>query len=288
LRESRLAWLFLAPLLLLVGGFVLVPIGGAVLQSLQQDVVYLPRRFIGLANYRWLLGDPAFWQSLRFTLLFAVVSVPIEVGLGLGVALVLNESFPGRGLLRAVVLIPWAIPAVVSGRVFELIYNYSFGAANWLLRLVRPGLEPVNWLGSGTGAFAALVAADAWKTTPFVAIILLAGLTGIPEPLYDQARIDRAGIRQRFLHITLPLLRPVLVVALLFRTIDALRVFDVVYVLTGGGPGGATESLSLLAYGYFSTGDFGFGSTASMVLFLLTFGLAVTYVKLGRFGEIVS
>jgi len=276
---------YLWPLVLLVGLLVLLPVIGTVIDSLFRDVAFLPRRFVGLVNYGRLLGDPAFWQSARFTLLFTLVSVPLELALGLGIALVLREAFPGRGLLRAVVLVPWAIPAAVSGRVFELITRSAHGAATWLLQTLGLADGPVNWLGTPAGAFGSLVVADAWKTAPFVAIILLAGLAHIPDDLYDQARVDGAGLWRRFTAITLPLLRPVLVVACLFRTIEALRIFDVIYVLTGGGPGGATTSLSLLAYDQFAAGDLGYGAAASTVLFLLTFALALVTVRLGRFGE---
>jgi multiple sugar transport system permease protein len=213
---------FLLPLLLVIGVFILQPVAGTVEDSFRRDVVFLPPRFAGWANYAALLHDPRFWNATRFTLLFTLVSVPLETGAGLILALVLNEALPWRGLWRACVLIPWAIPAAVSGRVFQLIYNYSGGAANWLLGATGLHHAPVNWLGTGAGAFAAVVAADAWKTTPFAAIILLAGLSAIPEALYQQAMLDRAGLFQRFAHVTLPLLRPVLIVTLLFRTIQSL------------------------------------------------------------------
>ncbi len=287
-RHARTWWTaapYLAPLLLLVGALILVPVIGTIVQSLHRDVVFLPRRFVGLTNYARLLHDPAFWQAARFTLGFALVTVPLELVIGLTIALVLREAFPGRGLLRAVALIPWAIPAAVSGRVFELIARSEHGAATWLAQALGLAHGAVPWLGSAPGAFGALVVADVWKTAPFVAIILLAGLAHIPDDLYAQARVDGAGLWRRFTHITLPLLRPVVVVACLFRAIEALRVFDIVYVLTGGGPGGATSSLSLLAYDHFSAGDPGYGATASTVLFLLTFALALAMVTLGRFGE---
>ena len=200
-------------------------------------------------------------------------------------ALILHEPFPWRGLLRACVLIPWAIPAAVSGRAFELIYNSSYGAANFVLSSLGVTDTPVNWLGSEIGAFVALVVADAWKTTPFAAILLLAGLSAIPEDLYRQAMVDRANAVQRFYRITLPLLRPVLVVTVLFRSVEALRIFDLIFVLTGGGPGGSTLSLSLLAYGYFSSGDFGYASAVSVVLFFLALGLSVVYMRLGGFAK---
>ncbi len=276
---------FILPLVLWVAVFILVPVLATLVNSLFLDVSFLPIRWLGPENYRRLLEDPGFWQALRFTVLFALVSVPLELAIGFALALVLNEPLPLRGWLRAVVLIPWAIPAAVSGRVFQLIYNYHYGLANALIRQLGLSAEPVNWLGSEPGAFFALVAADAWKTAPFVAIILLAGLAAIPGELYRQARVDGAGLVQRWRHLTVPLLRPVLVVALLFRSVDALRVFDMVYVITGGGPGGATNSLSLYGYDFFLAGDFGYGSAVSVVLFAIALLLSVIYLKAGRFAK---
>ncbi|NNF84904.1 MAG: sugar ABC transporter permease [Deltaproteobacteria bacterium] len=276
---------FLFPLATFVAVFILVPVIGTFAGSLMQDVTFLPKRFAGAENYRAMLSDPGFWQALRFTCLFTLVSVPLELFLGLLFALLLARPSPARGLLRACVLIPWAIPAAVSGRVFQLIYNYHYGLANYLAGIFGLTGQPVSWLGTPAGAFASLVMADAWKTTPFVAIILLAGLAGIPQELYLQAEIDRAGFFRRFTRVTLPLLSPVIVVALLFRTIDALRIFDLVFVLTGGGPGGSTTSLSLYGYNYFLGGDFGFGSAVSVALFLIAFGLSVLYVRVGQFAR---
>ena len=284
-REYRQSMGYILPLVFFMAALIVVPVLGTVLNSLYLDVTYLDRRFIGLENFQRLVFDSGFWQAVRFTLLFTLVSVPLEVFLGLAFVLLLNEPVRLRGLLRACILIPWAIPAVISGRVFELIYNYHYGLANFLFRQMGIVDAPVNWLGSPPGAFLSLVAADAWKTIPFAAIILLAGLSGIPEELYRQARVDGANTLQRFFRITLPLLRPVLLVALLFRTIDALRIFDVIYVLTGGGPGGATTSLSLYGYEYFLAGDFGYGSAVSVVLFLIAFSLAILYVRLSGYQK---
>lgn len=281
--ERQAVFGFLAPLVLVVTTFVLLPVAGTLVDSLFLDVTYLEKRFVAFDNFRWLFRDPGFWQAMRFTALFVLVSVPIEVALGLLVALLLNERIRFRGLLRACILVPWAIPAAVSGRVFELIYNYSFGAANILLQKLHIVHDPVNWFGSSISAFLALVAADVWKTTPFAAIILLAGLSSIPDDIYRQARIDRTGFVQRFFKITLPLLRPVLAITVVLRVIDALRIFDLIFVLTGGGPGGATTSVSLFSYDYFSGGDFGYGSAASVILFVFAFGLTVLVLKTGRF-----
>jgi multiple sugar transport system permease protein len=288
LRELLRGYAFLAPLCAFLLAFVLLPVAGTVLTSLNRDVTFLPERFIGLGNYRALLSDPGFRQSLGFTGLFTLVSVPLELALGLAFALILEHPTPLRGFLRAAVLLPWAIPAAVSGRVFELIYNVQYGLANAVAAGIGLSEEPVHWLGTPAGAFLALVAADAWKTTPFVAILLLAGLSAIPEDLYRQAEVDRAGPSQRFFRVTLPLLRPVLLVALLFRTIDSLRVFDLVFVLTGGGPGGSTSSLSLYGYRFFVGGDFGYGSAASVVLFLIAFALSLVYLRAGRFDREIA
>jgi multiple sugar transport system permease protein len=287
-REIKTALLFLLPLLLTVLTFIAAPVVGTIVKSFFRDVTFLPGRFLGLENYRSLLADRSFHQSVRFTLLFTFVSVPLELALGLLFALVLIRPFPGRGLLRAAVLIPWAIPAAVSGRTFELIYNYSYGLANYLVLTLGLSEAPVNWLGSSYGAFASLVIADAWRTTPFVAIILLAGLSVIPGDLYAQATIDGATVLQQFSRVTLPLLKPVLTVALLFRTIDALRIFDVAYVITGGGPGGSTNALSLYGYQYFLSGDFGYGSAISVVLFALALALSILYVRLSGFGRVLT
>ena len=285
--DVRSAWLFNLPLVLLTAAFILVPVGGTLLTSLQRDVTFLPDRFVGLQNYLRLFSDLHFWQSVRFTLLFVLVSVTLELGFGMTFALLLNENLPGRGLLRVIVLVPWAIPIAVSARVWQLVYNYEFGLFNYLVQHMGLSDNPVNWLGSSTGAFAAIVISDVWKTTPFMAIILLAGLSTIPQDLYRQAMVDGTHFVQRFRHITLPLLRPVIAVALLFRTIDAIRIFDLIYVLTGGGPGGATTSLSLFSFRYYVSGDFGYGSAISLIVFLVAGVLAVGYLRVGKFAEVL-
>lgn len=282
--EVRESYSFVLPLLIFIGCFVLIPVLGTFVTSAFQDVTFLERRFVLLANYRQLLLDSDFWNALRFTILFIVVSVPLEMVLGLGFALALSQPLPARGLLRCCVLIPWAIPAAISARTWELIYNYHFGLANFLFTTLGISEEPVNWLGSTAGAFCCVVVADAWKTTPFVTIILLAGLSTIPTEVQRQAQVDGASYLGRFWRVTLPLLKPTLIVALLFRTIDGLRIFDLVYVLTHGGPGGATTSLSLYGYKYFLGGDFGYGSSVSVVLFIVAFALAVLYLRLSRWS----
>lgn len=283
--ELRDAYLFTAPLIFFAAAFMLLPLAGTFVAGLHQDVTFLSKEFIGLDNYRSILNDPQFLQAAKFTLGFVVVSVSLEMLLGLGFALVLNEGLRLRGLLRVAVLIPWAIPIAVSARVWELMFNFDYGLFNFVGLELGLTSAPVNWLGTSTGAFLSLVLSDVWKTTPFVAIILLAGISAIPRDYYKQAAVDGAGALQRFFRITLPLLKPALIVALLFRTIDAVRVFDIVYVLTRGGPGGDTTSLSLYAFKYFLTGDFGYGSAVSIIVFLIAAGFSVVYIRFGRFAR---
>lgn len=276
------------PLIIFILAFVLIPVVGTLITSLFQDVSFLPSRFAGLLNYQILIDDRQFWQSVCFTLFFVIVSVALEAILGTIFALLLNEKLRLRGILRVSLLVPWAIPIAISARIWELIYNYSYGVANFIIVKLGISSTPINWLGSPLSAFLSIVIADVWKTTPFITIILLAGLSAIPVELYKQAMVDGTNFFQRFIKVTLPLLRPVLIVALLFRTIDAMRIFDLVYILTHGGPGGATTSISLYGYKFFLTGDFGYGSTISVAVFLITFLLAIAYIRLGKFREVIK
>ncbi len=256
---------------------ILIPVLGTVYMSLFRDVTFLKREFVLFDNYLRLLKDPSFISSLLFTVKFTVISVSLELIFGLLIAITVNESIPGKGLLRGIVLIPWAIPSVVSARIWQLIFNYSYGFLNLLTDRFL-GIK-VNWLGTDVNALLSVIIADLWRTSPFVAIILLAGLQSIPKELYDQARIDGAGMFRRFTDITLPLLKPFILVSLLFRSVDSLRVFDLIFVLTGGGPGGSTTPLSLYAYRFYLMGDFGYGSAISAVLFLLSLLTALLLIR---------
>lgn len=283
--EVRTASFFLAPLLLIVGIFILLPVLGTFYNSFFLDVSFLPKQFVGLKNYTRLLSSPDFWQSLRFTLAYTIAAVSLEAVFGVAFALLLNEVFVGRTVLRVVILIPWAIPTIVSARTWQLIYEYTYGLMNFLVMNLGIAPERINWMGTEFGAFWALVFADVWKTTPFVVLILLAGLQAIPEDLYQQAKVDGAGLFRRFYKITLPMLKPVLVIAMIFRTIDSLRMFDLVYVLTGGGPGGSTRTLSYLGFEAFANDSFGLGSTVSVITFLLSLAITLIYLRAGKFSE---
>jgi len=283
-REAKLGYLMILPLLTVVLVFIILPVMGTFWISLHRDVTFIPEKpFVGLRNYLRVLSAREFWYSTFVTVSFSFVSVSLETILGLSFALILNERLKGRGVLRAIVLIPWAVPTIISARTWELMYNYSYGLFNWILSIL--GVSPVNWLGTPISAFFAIVIADVWKTTPFMTLLLLAGLQAIPQDLYEAALIDGASMFERFKSITLPLLKPVLIVALILRTIDALRVFDIIYVLTGGGPGGATTSISLLAFNYYNLGDYGIGSAISILTFVLVLSFTIVYLKVGRFRE---
>jgi multiple sugar transport system permease protein len=278
-RESIEAYLYNLPMLLIISVFILFPVFGTLTISFFRDVTFLPSKFIALDNFIRLFTDKHFLDSIQFTLLFTIVSVALELIIGLVFALVLNETLPARVFFRIALLIPWVIPIAISGRIWELLYNYDYGLLNYLIVTLGIADEPVSWLGTSTGAFFSIVISDAWKTTPFMSVILLAGLSTINEELYEQSKMDGANILQRFFKITLPLLKPVLIVALLFRTIDAVRIFDLIYVLTGGGPGGSTTSISLYAYNYYVSGDFGYGSAVSVIVFIIATVLAAFYIK---------
>ncbi|MDG5816219.1 sugar ABC transporter permease [Chitinispirillales bacterium ANBcel5] len=284
-RETVIALLFLFPVIAFSAAFILFPIFGTFVNSMYRDVSYLPRAFIGLDNYSSALTSTGFWRATVFTLLFAAVAVLLELFLGLLFALLLNEKFRGRGVLRAAVLIPWAIPTIIAGRTWQVMYQYSYGVINFIFTSSGVAENNINWLGTSYSAFWAIVLADVWKTTPFVVIILLAGLQAIPGDLYKQAKVDGATMVKRFTKITLPLLSPVILVAVIFRTIDSLRIFDLVYVLTGGGPGGTTQTLSYIGYQHFNNDQFGMGSTISVIMFAISFAITIVYIKKGNFKK---
>ena len=237
----------------------------------------VPPAFTGLDNYLRLAADERFWNAVGNTLYFAVVSVTLELVLGLAFALAVQRPFRGRALLYGVILLPWAVPTAVSARMWEWMYNTEIGVLNHIL-----GAE-VNWLGAPAWALNAAVAMDVWKSTPFVALLLVAGLQGIPRELYHAAALDGASRWTVLRRITLPLLAPVILVALIFRTIDAFRVFDSIYVLTGGGPANSTETLSIYAYKtLFQSLEFGYGSALAVSVFVLVALVALPYVFLLR------
>lgn len=282
--ERQLAWALLAPALAALAAVAVFPLIWTVWESLHRHDLRLPwlgRPFAGFGNYAELAGDARFWEALAHTAVFTAVTVALELAFGLALALALDQIVRGRGLLRAAVLVPWAIPTVVAALLWRFLFDSQAGIVNPLL--VRAGLleEPVAWMAGAVTAWVPVILADVWKTTPFVALLLLAGLQTIDRSLYESAAVDGAGGFRQLTAITLPLLRPALLVALLFRTLDAFRVFDLVYVITGGGPGTATETLALYTFStLFSNLRFGYGAALSVVVFAVVFLLALAYTRL--------
>ncbi|WP_413161481.1 carbohydrate ABC transporter permease [Capilliphycus salinus ALCB114379] len=271
-QEKRTGWLLILPALLVIGLVFIYPIARAFWLSLFTENLgtQLKPIFSGLYNYSRLLGDGRFWQSLWNTTVFTVISITIELILGMGIALVLNQSFRGRGFVRTSALIPWALPTAVMGLAWAWIFNGQYGVVNDLL--LRLGLmeTSITWLGDPTRAMFALIVAEVWKTTPFISILLLAGLQSISGDLYEAHSIDGANPFQSFRQITLPLLMPQIIIALLFRFAQAFGVFDLIQVMTGGGPAGATETVSIYIYATVRRYlDFGYGAALVVVTFLL-------------------
>lgn len=285
-REAGLAWILIAPALGVVLLIAIFPLGWALRESFHLHDLRMPWRgqpFVGLANYAELLGDARFRGALWHTAIFTVGSVLPELLLGMVLALALHRIRWGRGLARLVVLVPWAIPTVVSALLWRFMFEQN-GIINAALLDIDILPHPFVWFIHATLAWVPVIAADVWKTTPFVTLLLLAGLQNIDGTLYEAARVDGAGRWRQFREITLPLLRPALLVVLIFRTLDAFRVFDLIYVMTGGGPGTATEPVALYTFNTLLQDlRFGYGSAMAVVVFLITFLLAILYVRwLGR------
>ncbi len=282
-RESRLAWAFVLPALGTIVLIALFPLLRTVWESFHVHDLRMPWRgqpFVWFANYLEVATDGRFWEAMAHTMAFTVASVALELVLGLVLALALNKAYRGRGLVRAAVLLPWAIPTVVSALLWRFMFESEAGIANAMLMGVGLMNEPFVWFIHSTAAWIPIVLADVWKTTPFVALLLLAGLQNIDESLYEAARIDGANPWRQFVHVTLPLLKPAILIALIFRTMDAFRVFDLIYVLTGGGPGTSTEPIALYTFNSLLQNlRFGYGSALSVIVFLVTFGLAVFYIR---------
>ncbi len=283
-QEARLAWGLVLPAIGTILLVALFPLAWTAWESMHLHDLRMPwlgRPFIGAANYVEALGDPRFWGALGHTAFFAVTSVGLELILGLGLSLAMNRAFRGRGLVRAAILVPWAIPTVVAGLLWRFMFAGEGGIVNQTLLDLGLLREPLVWFIEAETAWVPVILADVWKTTPFVALLLLAGLQNIDASLYEAARIDGASAWGQFRHVTLPLLKPAILVALIFRTLDAFRVFDLIYALTGGGPGTSTEPIALYTFNALLQNlRFGYGSALSVIVFAITFSLALIYIRL--------
>lgn len=236
------------------------------------------RTFVGLGNITDLLADAVFRKAWLQTMVFTAASTALETGLGLAIALVIHRNFRGRGLVRAAVLVPWAAPTVVTSKMFGFLFDGDNGVVNYLLLKLHLIDAKVNFFGDPHTALATIVLADVWKTTPFMAMLILAGLHTISPSLLEAAAIDGASAGKRFWLITLPMIAPSLLIAALLRALDALRIFDLPYVLTGGGPADSTETLSLYAYQRtFNTLQLGYGSAASTAILVSEIAIAAVF-----------
>jgi multiple sugar transport system permease protein len=275
LSERRLAAVMVTPSLLLIALVAAYPIGYAIWLSLNEYSVRVAglSRWAGLRNYQSVFSDPAFWDALTTTFIFTAASVALETALGLGMALAMHSAFRGKGVLRTVVLVPWAVLTVVTAIMWRSIFESPIGFVNSVFGTDTP------WLGSEPHALIVMIIADVWKTAPFMALLLLAGLQTIPSVIYEAAKVDGATTWQRFTRITLPLLTPALLVALIFRTLDALRIFDLPYVLTRGAFG--TETLSLISFQTFQQDRIiGLGAAMAVVTFLIVMAVSFLYIRL--------
>ncbi|APB38378.1 carbohydrate ABC transporter permease [Heyndrickxia coagulans] len=241
---------------------------------------FVPSNFTGFKSYKEALHDKRLGHALWNTVLFTVVSVFLEFVLGLGLAMIMNKAFKGQGIVRTTSLIPWAIPTAVAALMWSYLYDGTSGVVAHFFQSIGLISDSRILLLTGSGAMVSTILADVWKTTPYMALLLLAGLQNISKGLYEAASIDGATKIQQFFKITLPMLKSSILVALLFRTLDAFRVFDLIYVLTGGGPGGATETMSV--YGYktmFGQTNFGYGSVIVIIMFICVAIIATIYIK---------
>jgi multiple sugar transport system permease protein len=275
---------FLAPAFLAILAVVAVPTLYSLWLSVHQWKLATFQRgvpFVGLANYARALGDGDFWHAVLVTFVLTGAALTIELVLGTALAVLLDQSFRGRSAVRTLVLLPMFVTNVVVGLIWRMLMSYDFGALNWFLSLI--GMARVPWLGSPDLALPSLILVDVWNTTSFVALLMLAGLQAIPEEPRQAARVDGASDWQAFWLVTLPLLRPVLLVAVTWRTIDLFRIFDVVFSLTAGGPYNATETISLFAYREgFASFNLGYASAVSYLLILGLLAILVVEQRLLR------
>ncbi|UOF88691.1 sugar ABC transporter permease [Fodinisporobacter ferrooxydans] len=283
-QEALLGYALASPGILVIVIFSLYPIIQTInlsFHSLKLTMPGLGEPFVGIKNYLEISHSARFWLAVWHTFEFTLYSVVFELVFGLLIALLINRPFFGRGLIRAVVLIPWAIPTAISSMMWKFMFDDQLGVVNPILMKLGIIHHSIVWLGNPNYALGSIIFVDVWKTTPFMALLLLAGLQVIPSELYESAKVDGANAWQRFFKITLPLLKPALLIALLFRTLDAFRVFDVIFILTGGGPGNSTESLSMYAQTVLMRYmDFGHGSALAVVTFVFILLISIFYIRL--------
>ncbi|WP_434688940.1 carbohydrate ABC transporter permease [Hungatella sp. SB206] len=278
-KRQRVAYLFLIPAMVLFLLFVAYPVLNTLktsLYSLRIQTLSQGGKFVGFQNFIKLAQDKTMLTSLVFTVGFTVVSVILETVLGMACALIMNRTFKGQGFVRAMILIPWCIPTIVSGLMWSYMFSESFGVINQALKAI--GLSPVMWVTGAKGAFSSMIIADVWKTSPYMSLLLLSGLKTVPGDIYEAASIDGAGKIQQFFFITLPVIKPVVLVSVMFRTIQSFRIYDLVKVLTDGGPNNVTQSLTMYTMKqYFTFGDLGYGAALAVLTFAVSLMIAMFF-----------
>ncbi|UXS35082.1 sugar ABC transporter permease [Agrobacterium tumefaciens] len=283
LGDRSLAVLLLAPAAILLSLIIVYPVARLVYTSFFSLSLTsgLPAEFIGFENYTAMLDDPIFWETTWNTVLITLITVPGALFMGLGLALLANLPFSMQWPMRLSLLIPWALPLSFAGLIFAWFFHYEYGVVNDVLN--RLGFEGVIWFNSPNWAFAAICLTIIWKTSSFMALMILAGLQTIPRSLYEAADVDGAGKIRQFFEITLPLLKPSIVVALIFRTITALQTFDIPYMMTGGGPGTSTTTLAMYIHqNTVSFLDLGYGSALAVMMFALSMCVTAVYLRIIR------
>ena len=282
LRSHLMAYAFVAPGLILLIVTVLYPLVDSFSLSFSYWPISeftRPRQFFGLANYLKILDDAAALNSLLVTAEFAIVSVTTQMVVGLGVGLLLNTPLRARNLLRSLSILPLVMAPLVVGLTWRYMFNAEYGLVNYLVGFV--GLQPLAWLASTPWALISIIVADSWRATPFVSLVVLAGLQAIPDELYEASEIDGANVWQLFRHITLPMLRPALLVALVVRTTDAMNMFDKPYIMTQGGPFRTTETLAFYVFEVgFRFYDLTYAAALSWIIFALVLVISLLYVRL--------
>ncbi len=280
-KRTLMGYMFLTPTLIIVLCFIVYPVLTTLYNSffsIHIQTMQRGARFIGLQNYQNLLKDRLFWVTLRFTAIFVVAAVSLETCFAMMCGLIMKREFKGQGFIRACILIPWTIPNIVSGLMWRFMYSEGNGVVNLLLKQLGIISQSIPWLTNTTWATVALIIADVWKNTPYMALLILAGLQTISNDVYEAAEIDGVNPIQRLFYITLPLVKPVLSVAVLFRVIQALRVYDLVQTLTAGGPASTTQSLTMYTVQkFFGFGNIGYGSAGAMATFVLAMGVALLF-----------
>ena len=280
--KEKMGYIFLIPSLILIAVLVLYPVFETIRLSFfnyRIQTMALGETFIGLDNFKQILSDSEFFTSLKFTLVFTVVAVSLETIIGMLFALIMNQKIPGQGIIRTAVLVPWAIPTIISGLMWKFMYSQQYGVINYILKTLKIITKDLPWLSDAQLAVVATIIADVWKTTPYMSLLILSGLQTIPPQMYEAAAIDGASRIQRFFRITIPLIKPVLSVAILFRTLATFRIYALISVLTSGGPANATQSLSLYTIKtYFNYGNLGYEAALATVTFIISLVISMFFL----------